>query len=274
MSSRYDSGGEERGRPDEGSLPELPRGADARLVGRWHSERVHKDVTLVRWGHFGQPVLMFPTAGGDAEEIERWQMIDALRPLLDGGRIKLYSCDSVAGMALVQGEGSPRHRMWLQNQFHQLVRHEILPAIRTDCRSDVEVWAAGSSFGAFHAVAAVCRFPDVFSRALALSGTYDLRRFFRGAQAHDWSVDFWVSSPLHFVPTLAGRHLDVLRTRFILMPSGEGRAEDIGESFAMARVLGNQGIPNRVDNWGPEWPHDWVTWRKMLPQYLEEWTRG
>ena len=41
----------------------------------------------------------------------------------------------------------------------------------------------------------------------------------------------------------------------------------------MARTLGNQGISNRVDSWGPEWPHDWQTWRKMLPQYLDDWTK-
>ena len=28
--------------------------------------------------------------------------------------------------------------------------------------------------------------------------------------------------------------------------------------------------PNRVDPWGPDWSHDWTTWRKMLPQYLDE----
>ena len=67
----------------------------------------------------------------------------------------------------------------------------------------------------------VCRFPDVFTRALAMSGTYDLRRFFdaRPTTSRD---DFWVSSPLHFVPTLAGRHLDVLRTRYILHRLGRG----------------------------------------------------
>jgi len=27
-----------------------------------------------------------------------------------------------------------------------------------------------------------------------------------------------------------------------------------------------------VDNWGPQWKHDWDTWRHMLPQYLEELT--
>ena len=241
-------------------------------VARWRSERLEREVTLVRWGHFGQPVLLFPTAGGDAEEIERFLLVDALGGLIDAGRVKLYSCDSAAGRALLAREGTARHQMWLQNQFHQYVRHELVPAIRSDCESqDTPIWAAGASIGAFHSVAMVCRFPDVFVRACAMSGTYDLRRFYDSGG--DFSQDFWVSSPVHFVPTLAGLHLEVLRTRFILIASGEGRAEDIGESWNMARVLGAQGIPNRVDSWGPDWPHDWQTWREMLPQYLGEWTK-
>jgi hypothetical protein len=28
-------------------------------------------------------------------------------------------------------------------------------------------------------------------------------------------------------------------------------------------------VPNRVESWGPDWPHDWITWRKMLPQTLD-----
>lgn len=242
-----------------------------KIVTRWRSERVERDVTLVRWGSIGRPVLLFPTAGGDAEEIERFHLIDALGPLLDAGRIKIYSCDSVAGQALLARERSARHQMWLQNQFHYYVRHEVVPAVRADCRSpDIELWAAGASIGAFHAAAMVCRFPDVFGKALAMSGTYDLRRFY---DAHDFSDEFWVSSPLHFVPGLAGRHLDVLKTRYIQLSSGEGRAEAIWESWALANALGKKGIPNRVDSWGPGWHHDWVTWRKMLPQILEEWTR-
>ncbi|MSP56620.1 MAG: hypothetical protein EXR69_13625 [Myxococcales bacterium] len=247
-------------------------GREDKIVTRWWSERLEREVTLVRWGTTGRPVLLFPTAGGDAEEIERFQMIDALAPLIDAGRIKVYSCDSVAGRALLAREGTPRHQMWLQNQFHQYVRHEVAPAVRADCRTpDIEIWATGASIGAFHAVAMVCRFPDVFARALAMSGTYDLRRFY---EATEFTDEFWVSSPLHFVPRLGGHHLDVLRTRYIHIMSGEGRAEDIGESWALAKTLGRQGVPNRVDSWGREWHHDWMTWRRMLPQVLGEWTNG
>lgn len=225
-------------------------------------------MTMVRWGTYGQPVLLFPTAGGDAEEIERFHMIKVLGPLIDAGRIKVYSCDSAAGQAMVNREGSAQHRQWVLNQFHQYVRHEVVPAIRADCKNDgLEVISAGASIGAFHAVAVICRFPDVFSKAIAMSGTFDIRRFMSADQFGD---DFWVSSPIHFVPTLQGPHLEKLRTRFILIPSGEGKAEDINESWNLARVLGSKGIPNRVDSWGKETPHDWVTWREMLPKYLSQ----
>ena len=38
----------------------------------------------------------------------------------------------------------------------------------------------------------------------------------------------------------------------------------------MAGVLGAKGIPNRVDPWGHDFDHDWPTWRRMLPGYLND----
>jgi esterase/lipase superfamily enzyme len=244
--------------------------SDTFKSSRWFSERLREEATLNRWGHAGQPVMIFPTAAGDAGEIDRFLMIKVLEPLLAAGRIKVYSCDSVAGRVWFQKEGSPEHRMWMTHQFHQYIKHEVVPAIRTDCQSpDIGIWATGASIGAFHAVAVTCRFPDMFHRALGMSGTYDLMRFIERPEPTDY---FFVSSPIHFVPTLAGRHLDVLRTRHIHLASGEGKWEDIGESFRMAKTLGSMGIPNWVDSWGPKADHDWMVWRDKLPQYLDEWT--
>ncbi len=234
---------------------------------RWYSTRVAQDVSVVRWGHYGKPVLLFPTAGGDAEEVERFHMIGAVQPLIDAGRIKVYSCDSVAGQVMVAGEGSSRYRGRMQNRFHEFVRHELVPAIAADCgQQSVEVVATGASIGAFHSLAMVCRYPEVFSHALCMSGTYDVSRFLKG----DGGEDFHYASPIHFLPQLQGEALEAIRKRFILLASGQGRAEDIGESWRMADVLGSRGIPNRVDPWGAEWHHDWPTWRTMLPLYLNE----
>src|SRR6188474_1008737 len=121
-------------------------GRSDKAVTRWRSERLEREVTMVRWGSFGRPIIIFPTAGGDAEEIERFLMLNALGELLDAGKIKVYSCDSVAGKAMLSREGSARHQMWLQNMFQQYVRHEVAPAIRTDCQSpELPIWTAGSS---------------------------------------------------------------------------------------------------------------------------------
>lgn len=238
-----------------------------KLTSRWYSERLGTEVTVVRWGAVGTPLLILPTAGGDALEIERFQIIDTLAALLEQGRIKIYSCDSVAGRAMLAEEGTPQYRMALFNRFHQFVYHEVVPAIRTDCRApQIEVIAAGASIGAFNALALLCRFPDAFTHAICMSGTYDLERFLKAPMTDD----LYFASPLHFLPDLIGPGLDLLRARFALLPSGEGRAEDIGETWRVAHVLGRKGIPNRVDSWGSDWHHDWPTWRAMLRRYVDE----
>jgi len=236
-------------------------------VFRWYSPHIEQNIQLVRWGHFGTPVVLFPTAGGDAEEIERFHLIRVLEPLLAAGRIKIYSTDSVAGKAWFSGEHSGEYCSKLQNMFDSFIYEEVTPAIRKDCDSEtIEIITAGASIGAFNAVATLCRHPDAYKMAIAMSGTFDLSKYLEGR----FNQDFYFSSPLHYLPEFEGKGLEQLRTRFILLPSGEGDYEDIGESWRMASVLGAKRIPNRVDNWGADYHHNWVTWREMLPKYLDE----
>ncbi|MBT8424502.1 MAG: hypothetical protein KJO67_05960, partial [Silicimonas sp.] len=69
---------------------------------------------------------------------------------------------------------------------------------------------------------------------------------------------------------LDGPMLEVLQTRFFVLPFGQGRWENPSESWRMAEVLGAKGVPNRVDPWGKDYDHDWPTWREMLPLYLDD----
>ncbi|MFK8083378.1 MAG: esterase family protein [Granulosicoccus sp.] len=237
-------------------------------VSRWYSPRLEQDITFARWGHWGQPVILFPTAGGDAEEVERMHLIAAIQPLIDAGRIKVYSFDSLAGRALADQQGSVAHRCWLLKQTGEYVVHEVVPAIRSDCgNSQQSLITAGASIGAFNAVAMLCRYPDVFHAALGMSGTFDLESLM-GFQGNE---DYYLSTPLSFLPNMSdSAMLDKLRERFVLLAFGKGRWESPAESWRLAGMLGDKGIPNRVDAWGEEHDHDWSTWREMLPQYLDE----
>ena len=238
----------------------------------WQSQRLGREARLARWGAVGTPVLVFPTAGGDAEEIERFHLIEALGPLLEEGRVKLYSVDSVAGKSWLSEDSSAASGAALQNRYDDFLYHEVLPAIRADCRSpDIEILTAGASIGAYNALAFLCRHPDAVAYAICMSGTYDLSRFLHGSP----TSDFYYCSPLQFLPDLDehGGHLATLRGRSVLLAHGQGRWEDPDQSWRVADALGARGVPNRVEAWGPEWDHDWPTWRAMLPVYLEEWRR-
>jgi esterase/lipase superfamily enzyme len=236
----------------------------------WDSQRLPERARVVRWGHFGAPVLLFPTAAGDYEEVERFHLVGAVGELLEAGRIKLYSIDSIAGKHWLRGKDSPEYCSRVQNEFDSFIYHEVAPLIRADCNDPrIEIITAGASIGAFNAVATVCRHPDVFRLAIGMSGTFDLSKYLNGSM----NLDFHYSSPLHYLPDLEdGPQLACLRARLILLPTGQGQWEDIGESWRLANVLGRKGIPNRVDPWGREWDHNWVTWRAMLPKYLGELT--
>jgi esterase/lipase superfamily enzyme len=238
-----------------------------RTASSWYSDRMQQQIGLVRWGHWGTPVLILPTAGGDAEEVERMGALAAIRHLVEAGRIKVYSCDSIGGRALAAGWGTVAYRCWLLNRYQEAVAEEVVPAIRTDCQDEsAEIVVAGASIGAFNSVALTCRYPWAFRAAVAMSGSYDIERL----MGFEGNGDFYFASPWLFVNGMQGPLLDVLRQRFILMSFGGGRWESPEENWRMAEILGARGVPNRVVPWGPEWDHDWPTWRQMLPIYLDQ----
>lgn len=238
----------------------------------WYSDRVEREVGMSRWGEFGHPVLCFPTASGDAGEIERFHLVDALAPLMEAGRLKLYSVDSVPGQVWLNEYNRPPYATRMQTAYNEYLVNEVVPAIVSDCGGPDGVGdgivVTGASVGAYNALAAICRHPLLFSKAICMSGTYDLHRFIDGEVDGDW----YHASPLHFIPNLPEDHPDlaVLRQRFVVLANGSGRWERADNSWDVAEVLGARGIPNRVDDWGPQWDHDWPTWRAMLPLYLDD----
>jgi len=85
------------------------------------------------YGHYGRPVLVFPTEGGDAGEFERHGMIDAVGDLVGGGRVKFYCVDSLdheswSNRAVPLEERARRH-----GAYEAWILGEVMPFIRDDC---------------------------------------------------------------------------------------------------------------------------------------------
>jgi esterase/lipase superfamily enzyme len=216
----------------------------------WTTPRLTAPARLARWGHFGTPVLIFPTAGGDFEEIERFHLIGALGGLIDQGKMKAYSVDGLAVRAWLSARVPSRDDARVLESYDSFLYEDVLRLIREDCQDPrIEPVLAGASLGASLALATLCRHPDVFRSAIAVSGLYDWDRS-------------WLGS-------LTGQPLERLRRRPIVLGCGEGNYEDPSESRRVSEMLGAKGVSCRLSLW-PTRDHTWSTWCEMVPRLLAE----
>jgi esterase/lipase superfamily enzyme len=75
---------------------------------------------------------------------------------------------------------------------------------------------------------------------------------------------------MHYIPNLSDHAIleQIRQSNHIHLLSGSGSYEDPGSAGRFAEILYKKGIWYELDVWGPEWTHDWPTWRAMLPHYL------
>ena len=218
------------------------------------------------YGHWGPPMLVFPTSGGDEREFEGQGMLDTLGHHVDGGKIKLFCVNSVNNQSWYDKGAHPRHRSYVQSQYDAYVAEEVVPFVHSHCQSPgIGITTTGASFGAYHAVNSLLKHPQLFRRCLGLSGVYDLRRFMDG----DYDDNFYFNNPVDYLINLSDDYyLHHLRQSDIYLATGCGSWEDSGPSYRLAEVLRSRGIFHHLDDWGPEGGHDWPYWKRQMDLYI------
>ena len=112
------------------------------------------------YGHWGMPLLAFPTSGGDEWEMEGQGMVAALEEFIDGGRIKLFCVGSNGDQSFYNKGAHPLHRSWMQRQWDEYIRWEVIPFIHTHCNGLPAIATMGASLGAYHAANTLFKHPD------------------------------------------------------------------------------------------------------------------
>ena len=62
-------------------------------------------MSIIVDGHWGPPMIMFPTSGGDEGEYERQGLICAIGEAIDAGRVKAF-CVNTLTAALTRATGA------------------------------------------------------------------------------------------------------------------------------------------------------------------------
>ena len=233
----------------------------------WYSERIRRDMGVVVYGHYGPPMIAFPTTGGDEWEYERQGVIGAMAHAIEGGRVKVFCVNTNNSDSFGNNAAHPRHRSYMQAMYDQYIAEEVFPFVRAHCHGhDAGIWTMGASLGGYHAANTLLKHPDAVRACFAMSGVYDMRRFMDGF----YDENFYYNNPLDYVGGMADPGLiESVSSANLHIATGTGPWEHPAHSYDLSRALSFKGIRHSLDDWGPLGGHDWPYWKHMMREYLK-----
>src|SRR5580658_7961824 len=219
-----------------------------RQIFSWFSPSLQKEMPIAIYGNYGFALLLVPTAAADYLEYERFQLIDAIAPFIDSGKVKVFSINSINNESWMNNEMDPRHKAIRQQQFNEYVYQEVVPFIRNNTSWETPIIISGASFGALHSANLFFKRPDLLNGFIAMSGVYDLTEYTKGY----FDEDVYYNSPIHYLPNLTDHNIleQIRSSRHIHLVTGSGEYEDPEANRRFAGVLYNKGINYELDIWG------------------------
>ncbi len=241
-----------------------------RHESRLWSDAIGDDGAVISYGHWGRPVLVFPSERGKAFDFENNGMVGAVADLVDAGRLKLYCVDSYDAASWSDASIDLEERARRHGNYESWIIDQVVPWIWQDCGGAAEIATLGCSLGAFHAANFALKRADLFPLALCFSGNYDPSTWNgwgeRGTAAY-------FNNPMDYAGHLDGEHLDWLRGRVsLLLVCGQGQWEDttgaLPSTKRFAALLADKRIRHELDLWGHDIPHDWPSWRAQFAHHM------
>lgn len=235
-----------------------------------YSPAVGRHMEVVAFGHYGPPVIVFPSGGGRFFDFEDNGMIEAVRHLLEAGKLKLYCTDSLDNESWLRHDIDPHWRAVRHHAFQDYIIKDLVPAIYADCRTDyLKIGVVGCSLGAYHAANFALKFPHLFHYALCMSGRYDLEAIIGPSS----SREVYFNNPLAYSANLHGEALDQIRHHtHLALVCGQGAFEDkcLNETYRLSALLSEKQISHEKDIWGHDVEHHWYWWRKQFTHHLDK----
>jgi esterase/lipase superfamily enzyme len=226
---------------------------------------------VVRHGSWGRPVLLFPSEAGSARDAEHNGTLDAVRGLVDAGRMSLFCVDSLDGWSWSDSDLPTEERARRGQAYAAWLSELVLPWITGQVGEGQEVVTVGVSLGAYHAVHLSLRRADVVPLAIGLSGSYDPSTWNGWGETGDAT---YFANPMAYVANMEGEHLEWVRSRVsLLLVVGQGAFEEsptraLSSTRAFADLLSRKGIRHELDEWGHDSSHDWPWWHRQLAHHL------
>lgn len=225
---------------------------------QFYSHILGRNLDLFVSGHWGKPILMFPTSMGNAYQNRDMGLLNSIQGYIEGGIVKTYNIGSLDSETFYGKHLSPHDRIYNYELYTRFLTDELIPEIQKENNTH-RIGLAGCSFGAFHAVNLALKKPNLFDFAIGMSGSYDISTFLEGY--HDQNVYF--NNPVEFVSNAESWIFNHIK---IVLGTSDW---DIcrNETLRLSQIMVKKGINHWYDE--KKWAtHDWPLWNMMFPEYL------
>lgn len=235
---------------------------------RWWSERLHRDMELLVFGHAGAKLLVWPTRDGRFWEYEKIGMIDRLAAKIHAGHLQVWCIDGLADETFY-GWGHPADRIRRFAAHEGYVLEEVMPLMRRVNPQGCTI-AHGLSLGAHHAADIAFRHPHLFAKLAAFSGRYDLTasvEHFGDLLGGHYEDEVYFHMPSHYLPGLGceGRLGQLRRMDIVLVVGRDDPFLD--NNRHLSETLWAKGVAHRFEIWDGR-AHRGSAWRKMAEIYI------
>ena len=226
----------------------------------FHSQILNRNIDLLVSGHYGYPMLMFPTSMGTFYQNKDMGLLDVVGGYVAAGKIKLYNVGSIDFDTFYAKHLNASDRIYNYNLYVWFLKNELIPAIQRECGVH-RIGVAGCSFGGYHAANLAFRFPDLFDNMFSMSGAFNIKSF----MGNYYDDNVYHNNPVDFMNNVEGWKFNHIN---IVLGTSEW---DIcrKDNLEMSQLLNAKGINHWYDQKG--WAaHDWPLWKQMFGDYISK----
>lgn len=224
----------------------------------YYSNTLDRNIMVEVTGHWGHPILMFPSSGGQYTQNTDFGLNASVMHLVEEGRVKLYNVETIDMMSFYNDDLNSETKIHNYELYMQFLQNEFIPYIQRECNTH-RIAVSGVSFGGFHAANTAFRFPDVISHLIAMSAAFNIRNM--APLSEDMRIYF--NCPDEYMQNEEGwkyNHMQI-----VLGTSDWDICRD--KNLHMSGILNEKGIAHWYDE--KKWQdHDWPLWKMMFPEYL------
>lgn len=236
---------------------------------KWFSPNLKRDMELLIFGHAGNPVLFFPTRTARFYDYENWKVIDAIADKINKGWLQVYCVDSIDLESFYCTCSHPSQRILRHMQYENYIVNEVIPLMHHKNSNNYFV-SAGCSLGAYHAINISFRHPKLFSKAVGMSGRYDLTlcaKNFNDLFDGYKDENIYFNMPSQFIPNLTDQSIitDLKKMQIVLAVGKEDPF--LRNNEFLHNTLLQKGIANTLHVWEGE-AHRPRFWQQMVHYFL------